>query len=109
MLMFRQDFLARSLRDEELLSRTRRCVSNERKIQAQFLAYLAEIDRRRLFAIEYHSLFAFVVGEFGYSESTALKRIHVARAAVQFPCMFYALEEGKVSLTALSKLAPHLT
>ena len=108
--MFREDILALSLSDNELLSRLRRNCQNERRIQAQFLAYLAVVEKRRLFAVGgYSSLFNFVVKVLGYSESTALKRIQVARQAIKFPRIYEALSQSKISLTGLSKLSPHFT
>lgn len=108
--MFREDLLALSLSDEELLGRLRRNAKSERRIQAQFLAYLAVVEKRRLFALEgYTSLFAFVVQSLGYSEATALKRIQVARKAIRFPRIYECLVEARVSLTGLSKLSPYLT
>lgn len=108
--MYRRDLVVLSLGDEELMNRLRRTASNERKVQSQFLAYLAAVERRKLYAeAGYSSLYKFLVQELNYSESSALKRIQVARVAARLPLLYLFLEEGKLSLTALSKLAPHLT
>ena len=53
--MYRQDAMAMSLEDGELLERLKRSALNERKIQAQVLAYLAVVDQRRLYAVEGYS------------------------------------------------------
>src|SRR5262249_24766164 len=44
-----------------------------------------------------------------YSDDAALKRIQAARAARKFPLLFPALADGRLHLTAICLLAPHLT
>jgi len=56
----------------------------------------------------YSSLFQYLVSELGYSEASSLKRIQVARVLTRFPEIFNLLIDGKISMTALMKLAPHL-
>ena len=71
------------------------------------LADLAEIDRRQLYrAAGYSSLFAYCLGELPLSEDSAYKRIQAAR---RFPAIFPAVAEGRLHLTAVVLLAPHLT
>ena len=77
---------------------------------ATFLAYLAEVDHRKLYVPAAHaSMYSYCVHELHMSEETAYRRIHVARAARQFPAIFSALAEGRLNLTAVLLLAPHLT
>src|SRR5262245_39033173 len=52
---------------------------------------------------------AYCVGELRLCEQAAFKRIHAARAARRFPAIFEALAEGRLHLTAVTLLAPHLT
>ncbi len=51
----------------------------------------------------------FCLGEYGFSEDMAFKRIQVARAARQFPAIFHAVAAGRINLTAAGLLVPHLT
>jgi 5-methylcytosine-specific restriction endonuclease McrA len=53
-------------------------------------------------------MFAYCVGHLRLSEDAAYKRIQAARAARQFPALFLALAEGRLHLTAIGLLAPHL-
>ena len=107
--IYRRDLVVLNLNDSELLERLRRSIHCERMVQSQFLAYLAEVETRRLYAVEgYSSLFRFVVEALGYSESSALKRIQIARKARSLPILYRFIEEGRISLTALSKLCPYL-
>jgi hypothetical protein len=105
----RQDDLIKNLHDEKLLSGLDRLILSERKNQAVQLRYFAEIEERLLYASEgFPSMHAFLVSK-GLSESSAFKRIQVARAARKFPSIFGLVENNKVSLTVIMKLAPYLT
>src|SRR5690349_23038847 len=77
---------------------------------ADALAYLGEIDARKLYLpAAYPSMFAYCVGEFHLSEDATAKRLRVARAARRCPGVLDALAEGRVHLGGLLLLAPHLT
>lgn len=105
----RIDDIVVRLMDSELLSGIKRITSNERKVQCQFITYLAEVEKRELYLKQgFSSLFTFVVSELGYSEAEALKRIQVARKARSLPLIYYALSEGRLSMTALCRLCPYL-
>ena len=85
-------------------------VANESAASAMTLAHIAEFDARRLYVPEgYPSMYAFCVEELGLTEDSALKRIQAMRAAREFPDLFTALAEGRLHLTAIRLLAPHLT
>jgi len=105
----RKDFFAIRLNNTSLLKRLKQLMMNERKVQSLFISHLAEVDRRRLYAVEgFSSLCSYCVQVLGLSESSALKRIQVARLSRKFPQVSWLLEEGKISLTALSRVAPHI-
>jgi hypothetical protein len=77
---------------------------------AELLAHIAEVDARGLFASEgFPSMFAYCVQVLHMSEDVAFKRIRAARSARQFPAIFEAVAEGRLHLTAVVFLAPHLT
>jgi hypothetical protein len=95
--------------NKDVLKGVREIHSLERKVQAEYIAYLVEIERRELhLELGYSSMFRFVVEELGHSESEALKRIQIARVAARFPKMFDLISENKMSLSALCLLCPHL-
>jgi hypothetical protein len=97
------------LSDAELLERTSALVLVEHGSVADVVEHLAEIDRRRLYLEHaYPSLYAFCVEHFGYSEDASLKRIRVARLALEFPRVLDELRSGAIQLTGLLMLAPHL-
>ena len=85
-------------------------VARERTTMAALLAHLAEFDVRRLYLAAAHpSMYSYCVHELGLSEDAAFKRIHAARAARQHPAIFAALAAGRLHLSAVILLAPHLT
>jgi hypothetical protein len=98
------------LSDRELLARLPEARATERAGVAQMIAYLAEVDRRRLYLGEAcSSLFAFCVQRLGYSENEAQKRIQVARLYQRLPQVLVELENGSIHLTGLFVLCAHLT
>jgi len=54
-------------------------------------------------------MLAYCTGELKLSEDAAKKRIQVARVGRGCPAVFEALESGRVHLTGLRLLAPHLS
>jgi hypothetical protein len=80
------------------------------KSTAVLLAYLAEIDARKLYLpAAYPSMYAWCLGELHMSEDAARKRIHAARAARRCPALFAAMAEGRLHLSNVVLLAPYLT
>jgi hypothetical protein len=74
------------------------------------LADLAEVDERQLFvSASYPSMYLYCLRELHMSEGTAFKRIRAARAARQFPAIYPALADGRLHLSAVVLLAPHLS
>jgi hypothetical protein len=98
------------LDDAALLRALVELVAQERATTAALLAHIAEVDARRLYApAGYPSMHAYCVGALGLSEDAAFKRIQAARAARGFPLLFEAVADGRLHLTGLCLLAPHLT
>src|SRR5215813_3648201 len=98
------------LSDPALLQSLHAHIGDEITSIAATLADLAEIDRRQLYReAGYSSLYAYCLGELPLSEDAAYKRIQAARAARRFPAIFDAVAKGRLHLTAVVLLAPHLT
>ncbi|MEX2273254.1 MAG: HNH endonuclease [Vicinamibacterales bacterium] len=98
------------LSDVDLLTEGPRLVTFERHAAARVVAYLAELDKRRLYlGLGFTSLFKYCTEALHLSEDATLNRIEAARAARRFPAVFAELESGYVTLTAVRLLAPHLT
>ena len=95
--------------DSALLRDLRSLLARERATTAELLAHLAEVDARRLYApAGYPSMFAYCVEELRLSEDAAYKRIQAARTARRFPVIFSAVADGRLNLSGVVLLAPHL-
>jgi len=102
-------FCLSHLPDPILLRDLAGLVARERATTAALLAHLAEVDARRLYVPAAHpSMYSYCVHELRLSEDAAYKRIQAARAARQFPALFTAVAQGRLHLTAVCLLAPHL-
>jgi len=98
------------LNDSVLLQKLAALVAHDRSTTATLLAYIAEVDERRLYApAGYPSMYAYCVEALHLSEDAAAKRIHVARSARAFPVLLDALADGRLHMTAVRLLAPYLT
>src|SRR5712692_5270136 len=98
------------LSNADLLAATRELARKSQGIEADLLVHLGEIDERRLYLdCAFPSMFAFCVGELGFSEDAAYNRITVARAARCFPEVIDAIRSGRVHLAGLRLVVPHLT
>jgi hypothetical protein len=106
MRAFRLDHLS----DAVLLRELAALAGRVRAATALLLAHIAEVDARRLYLpAGYPSMFLYCASELHLSEEAAFKRIHAARAARRFPEIFEAVAEGRLHLSAVVMLAPHLT
>jgi hypothetical protein len=98
------------LSDAALLHELAARVAQVRVSTATLVALIAEVDARRLYLpAGYSSMHAYCVEKLHLSDDEAYKRIHAARASRQFPLLLAALAEGRLHLTAVCTLAPHLT
>src|ERR1044072_5157422 len=98
------------LADGTLLRNLATQVARDRATTAALLAHLAEVDERQLYrAAAYESMFQYCVHERLMPEEATASRIPVARTARQFPAIFSLLADGRLNLTAVLLLTPHLT
>jgi 5-methylcytosine-specific restriction endonuclease McrA len=85
-------------------------IVQESNATAMVLDHVAEFDARRLYrAAGYSSMFAYCVEKLHRSEDATYKRIQAARAANRFPAIFDMVADGRLHLSAVCLLAPHLT
>jgi 5-methylcytosine-specific restriction endonuclease McrA len=71
---------------------------------------LAEVDARRLYLREAcSSMFAYATERLHMSEGQAYQRILVARTARRVPQVLAMLADGRLHLSGIARLAPHLT
>lgn len=99
-----------SLSDDELIARTTDLVSRSRRLEAELVAHLAEVDARKLYLRKAcPSMFVYVTSRLGLSEAEAYLRITAARVSRRFPAVLERLAAGRIQLSAIARLAPHLT
>jgi hypothetical protein len=94
----------------QLLRDFSQLVDKDRRDTARMLAYIAEIDRRKLY-LEHAcpSMFAFCTERFHMSEAVAARRIRAGRATCRFPCILGMVARGELHLSGIHQLAGHLT
>lgn len=96
--------------DDELLRRLAALLRQSRGAEADLVAHIGEVDARRLYAREASpSMFAWCTERLHLSEAEAYLRIAAARASREHPMLLAMLADGRLHLTAIAKLAPHLT
>ena len=100
----------KSLSDDELLRRLSDVLKQSRRIESVLVAHIAEVDVRRLFAREASpSMFQYCIDELHLSKAEAYLRIGVARASRRHPMLLTMLGDGRLHLSGIVELAPHLT
>jgi 5-methylcytosine-specific restriction endonuclease McrA len=100
----------RSIPDDELLRRLAQLLSDSRRVEAQLVAYIGAVDERRLYLREASpSMFSYCTQVLHLSEAEAYLRINVARASREHPLLLTMLQDGRLHLSGIIKLAPHLT
>ncbi len=98
------------LSDGELVAEVTRLARYERHATAELVAALAELDARRLYLGQgCSSMFTYCTQVLHLAEHAAYNRIEAARAARRFPVILTLLADGRVHLSAVRLLAPHLT
>jgi hypothetical protein len=98
------------LTDGEILVRLADILRQARRSEADLVAHIGEVDARRLYARETSpSMFAYCTERLHLSEAEAYLRIAAARASRENPILLTMLADGRLHLTAIAKLAPHLT
>jgi 5-methylcytosine-specific restriction endonuclease McrA len=98
------------LPDHVLVRDLRSLVVRDRATTAELLAHLAEVDARRLYLpAGYTSMHAYCVGELKFSEDAAAKRIQALRTVREYPEICERLADGRLHLSGVVLLAPHLT
>ena len=98
------------LSDDELLRRLSELLGQSRRVESELVAHIGEVDARRLYAREAaSSMFAYCTDVLNLSEHEAYLRIAVARASREHPMLLEMLAEGRLALSVIARLAPHLT
>jgi len=99
-----------SIPDDDLLRRLAELTQQSRRVEADLVAHIGEVDERRLYAREASpSMFVYCTDVLHLSEAEAYLRITVARASREHPMLLTLLGDGRLHLTGIARLAPYLT
>ncbi len=99
-----------ALPDRQLLDRLSTVLGSGRRLLAELIAHLGEVEERRLHLdAACSSMFGYCLTRLGMSEDEACRRIDAARLARRYPAMFPLLATGQLSLTVAALLKPHLS
>ena len=97
------------LTDDDLIASIASLTGTERVTTATLIAHLAELEARNLhLAMGFRSLFGYSRHVLHCSEHEAYNRMEAVHAARRFPVILALLAEGRLHLTAVRLLAPHL-
>jgi hypothetical protein len=101
---------ALSLLDDALLCRVTDLIRQSRGREADLLVHMGELDERRLYLRKgCSSMFAYCTDVLHLSEAEAYLRITAARASRQHPVLLAMLADGRLHLSTIARLTPHLT
>jgi hypothetical protein len=99
-----------SASDADVVAGLAKWVHSGRRVAAEILFHLAELEERRLHLRSgYNSLFAYCLAVHGMSEDEACRRIDVARLGRRFPAILELLASGALSLSVAALLKECLT
>ena len=102
--------LLESIPDDELLRRLAEILRQSRRVESDLVAHMAEVEERKLYAREASSsMFAYCTDVLHLSGAEAYLRIAAARASRKHPVVLDMLADGRLHLTAIAMLAPHIT
>ena len=98
-----------SVPDDELLARLADLLRESRRTESELVAHIAEVDARKLYARQAcPSMFAYCTEALHLSEAEAYLRIAAARASREYPLLLEMLADGRLHLSGIGKLSPHL-
>src|SRR3990172_6356447 len=98
------------LSNQELISALPLLVRRESQAIAELVAHLAEVDARRLYRDQaFPSMHQYCVDGLHMSGGAPYKRIPAAGPARRFPVILEMLAGGRLHLSAVCLLAPHVT
>lgn len=98
------------LSDTALVAEVKRLARCEREATASLICHLAELYGRRLHErAGFTSLFSYCAEALGLSESASYDRMKAAKVVRRYPLVMGLIESGRVNLTTVRLLSPHLT
>jgi 5-methylcytosine-specific restriction endonuclease McrA len=98
------------LPSDEVARQVTQLNQHHQRLSAELLLYLGELEGRRLFRhYACSSLFEYLTSRLGQSEDVAYRWMWGARLMRTYPLVYELLAAGRLHLSALMLLKPHLT
>jgi 5-methylcytosine-specific restriction endonuclease McrA len=99
----------KGMTDDKLIASLKTLVAKRARLTAELLCLIAEAEERKLHLVAAHgSMFRFCVTGLGLSEPMAYKHIAVARAARKYEAILTLIQAGRLHLSTVVPLIPHL-
>jgi hypothetical protein len=99
----------KSMSDNDLLRSLSELLQSSRRVEAELIAHMAEVDERRLYQKTSSSMFSYCTEILHLAEHEAFLPIKVARASREHPVLLEMLSDGRLHLSGIVVLRPHLT
>ncbi len=99
----------KTISDDDLLRRLSELLQKSRRVEADLIVHMAEVDERRLYRRTSSSMFKYATEILHLSEAEAYLRIEAARASRKHPMLLDMLSDGRLHLSGIAVLAPILT
>jgi hypothetical protein len=97
------------LSNHDLIQRLRTLAAEDRSHNVELIRHIAEVARRRLYKPRHRSMYQFCLSELNMSEPVAYKRVMAGYWACRHPVLLDAIEDGRLHLSAVMLIGPHLT
>jgi hypothetical protein len=98
------------LSDQDLFARLRQNCSDGNRLTAERLAFLGEVEERRLhLSMASPSMYDFCRRRLGMSDGRAYRNVAGARLGRRYPFLLPLIANGELFLSTLSLMAPYLT
>jgi len=98
------------LSSDNLLKKFSVVVSREREVIVDVIIHLSEIAKRKLHAREgFSNIHAYLQKTFLYSGGATYRRMQAVKLSARFPEVLAYLSQGKLNLTSICLIEPHVT
>jgi hypothetical protein len=90
----------------QIVEKLKQLVASERKITAEIIEHIQEIDRKKIYAqMGFPTLFSFLTDYIGYSAASAQRRIEAARLLNVVPEVKKDIQSGSLNLSQVALVA----
>jgi hypothetical protein len=100
----------KGMSDHKLINQLKKLVSQEQDLALKILPHLIEVERRKLYLDKaYSTLTEYCIHELGYGDSSASRRVRVARVIQKIPEVYDYLVKNQLTFSAVLQVYRVLT